>query len=268
MRLKQFLLVLSLILIPFFIGAYFPQGVQFGRNLSISVTQPFLNGASELSGFVRSQWRFLGEALRARRENQELRETAEDLKRQISDLKEIKLENDRLRRLLKFQTENSFKTISAQIIGHDISHWSYYVTINKGSKDGIYPEMAVLAGNGLAGKVVDVTEHAANVILLIDSESKASSLVQETRDVGLVEGNGTPLLKMTYIDLHAQLQVGQMVVTSGLGGIYPKGIPIGQIVQISEDQSRFSLSAIVKPLAEFSKLEEVLCVDRKGGVRR
>lgn len=265
MRLKQFLLVLSLVLIPFFIGAYFPQGAQFSRSISVSVTQPFLNAANELSGFIRSQWQFLGEAMRARRENQELRETNQSLKRQIADLKEIKLENDRLRRLLKFQTENSFKTISAQVIGHDVSHWSYYVTINKGTKDGIYPEMAVLAGEGLAGKVVDVTSHAASVILLMDTESRASALIQETRDVGLVEGNGTPFLKLTYIDLHAQIQVGQTVVTSGLGGVYPKGIPIGQIVQISEDENRLNLSAVVKPLAEFSKLEEVLCVDRKGG---
>ncbi len=264
MRLKQAVLVLSLILVPFFLGAYFPQGVEFGRQLSTSVTQPFLNAAHQTGDFVRSKWRFLKEALKAQAENEELREAIESLKLQMSDLKEARLENERLRRLLKFQSENAFKTISAQVIAHDISHWSYYITINKGAKDGIYEEMPVLAGEGLMGKVVEVTPHAANVILLIDSESKAGALIQETRDVGLVEGDGTPLLKMTYIDLHAQIQVGQTVVTSGLGGIYPKGIPIGSVVQIGEDQNRLGLYAVVKPITDFSKLEEVLCVDRKA----
>lgn len=264
MRLKQFVLILSLVLVPFFLGAYFPQGVEFGRNLSISITQPFLNGAAQVSDFFRSKWRFLKESVQAQQENQELRTEIESLKLKISDFKETKLENERLRRLLKFQSENAFKTISAQVIGHDVSHWTYYVTINKGSQDGVYQEMPVLAGEGLVGKVVDLTPHAANVILLVDSDSKVSALIQESRDVGLVEGDGTPLLKMSYIDLHAQIQVGQTVVTSGLGGVYPKGIPIGSIIQIGEDQNRLGLYAIVKPTTEFSKLEEVLCIDRKG----
>ena len=263
MPFKQFVLILILILFPLLLGAYFPDGIQASRQLSTSVTQPIFETTHQIGAWFRDQARDFAHLLRTNRENQELREQIGVLEGELSQLKEIRQENERLRQLLKFQKNSTWRTISAQVIGRDLSHWSYHLLINKGSRDGVYVDMPVAAGDGLIGKVTDVTPGAAHVILLIDPDSRVSGIVQETRDVGLVEGSGGPLLRMTYLDLHAQLQVGQTVVTSGMGGLYPKGIPVGMIVQIGEETNHLGLYAIVKPHAAFSKLEEVLCLDVK-----
>ena len=260
MRFKQFLLFLFLILIPLLIGAYSPETVRVSRNVVTSLAEPFLEATARTRIWFRSQKNFLLELFRTRGENKQLTERIQELEQELTLLQEEKQENVRLKKLLKFQQTNQKRTVSAQIIARDISHWTYYAVINKGTADGIRSEMAVVTGEGLVGKVVNATAHSARIILLIDSESRVSALVQETRDVGLVEGTGSPFLRMSYIDLHAQIGVGQAIISSGFGGIYPKGIPIGEIVQIGEDKGELGLYAVVKPLVLFSKLEEVLCL--------
>ncbi len=260
MRFKQFLLFLSLILAPLLIGAYSPGVVRFGRNFSASLLEPFLEGAYQTRSFLRSQRDFAVQLFKIREENQRLHEENRALREEMTALKEIKQENVRLKQLLQFQQVSKWKAVSAQVIARDLSHWSYYVFINKGSRDGIREEMPVVTGDGLVGKVVSAGSNSSRVILLIDSESRVSALVQDTRDVGLIEGTGNALLKMTYLDFRAQIGVGTTVVSSGFGGIYPKGVPIGEVVQIGEDKNKLSLYAVVKPFAHFSKLEEVLCL--------
>jgi len=102
--------------------------------------------------------------------------------------------------------------------------------------------------------------YSSRAILLTDSEARASALNQRTRDVGLIEGNGSLSLKMSYLDRQSNIQVGDMVISSGLGGIYPKGIPIGKVETVGTDKNNLSLFASVKPFASFAKLEEVLCI--------
>ena len=260
MRFKQFLFFVFLILAPLFIGIYSPQTVRFGRDVASSFFQPFLEVSHQTVAWFRAQKDFVVTTFKLREDNVKLLEQVSSMKQELSSIQEIKAENDRLRKLLDFERVSEWSTVSSQVIARDLSHWSYYVMINKGTKDGIRSEMPVTNGEGLVGKVVAATPHSARVILLLDSDSRVSALIQDTRDVGLVEGVGQPLLKMTYLDLNAKVQVGQTVITSGLGGIYPKGIPIGEIVQIGEEKDKLGLYAMVQPFASFSKLEEVLCL--------
>ncbi|MBI4388178.1 MAG: rod shape-determining protein MreC [Candidatus Omnitrophica bacterium] len=260
MRFKQFLFFLLLILTPLFVGIYSPGTVRFGRDMVFSLFQPFLQATHQTVSWFSDQKNSLFEMFQLRENNQKLLEQVQILKQELVVFKEMKTENERLKRLLDFKQASEWKTVSAQVIARDLSHWSYYVMINKGSSDGIQSEMPVASGEGLVGKVVSVAPHSARVILLIDSDSRVSALLQETRDVGLVEGMGESFLKMTYLDLTAQVQVGQTVISSGLGGVYPKGIPIGKVIQIGEEKDKLSLYAMVQPFSSFSKLEEVLCL--------
>lgn len=264
MRFKQFLFFLFLVLTPLLIGANFPKSVELSRNLTTTLFRPFFEASHQFGSWVTSQRQFVVQMFELRKENEALKEKMVLFQRGLASFKEMQQENIRLKQLLKFQQSSNWKFISAQVIARDLSHWAYYVVINKGSKDGIVTEMPVVVGEGLIGKVIGVSADSARVILLIDSESRASAVVQETRDVGLIEGVGQPFLKMTYLDLHAQLKVGQVVVSSGFGGVYPKGLPIGEIIQIGEDQDKMGLYAIVKPYAQFSRLEEVLCIKTGG----
>lgn len=269
MRFKQFLFFLGMVLIPISIGIYSPQAVQTSRAFAHVVFQPLLESAHWLNSWVIAQTKFANEIVQLHRENKRLSEKTYYLEHELLTFKEMKQENLRLKKLLEFKQTGEAKTISAQVIARDLSHWNYYVVINKGSRDGVKMDMPVVTGEGLVGKVVGLTLYSARVILLIDPESRVSALVQETRDVGLVEGVGQPALRMTYLDLRAGVQIGQTVISSGFGGIYPKGIPIGQIVQIGEEKGQMSLYAIIQPFVAFSKLEEVLCVQvdeqRPGG---
>jgi len=243
---------------------YFPQTVDWGRGVSVSIIQPFLEGVRALTHWTEKQKELVAGLFHLREENERLTKEVESFEQQKVALKEAQQENVRLRHLLDFQRSSKWQALSAQVIGRDLSHWTNDVVINKGAQDGIKLDMPIVNGDGLVGKVIQVAPRASKVILLIDAESRASALVQETRDAGLAEGDGKPFLKMTYLDLHSDIKVGNTVVTSGLGGIYPKGIPIGEIIQIAEDNQKLSLSAVVKPYVAFSKLEEVLClvVDR------
>lgn len=260
MRFKQFVACLILILLPLLVGAYSPQTVYAVRGLTTSFFKPFLESAHQAHLFVKEKRDFLANVFKFQAENKTLLERNRRLETDLKSMKEIKQENIRLKKLLQFKDSHPKKTISAQVISRDISNWSYYAVINKGYQDGVREDMAIVTGEGLVGKVVNVGTNSARVILLIDSESRVSSLVQETREVGLIEGTGGPFLKMTYLDLHTQAALGQTVISSGYGGIYPKAIPIGEIVQIGEDKNKLSSYAMVRPYPSFSKLEEVLCV--------
>ncbi len=259
-RFKHLILFFALIIVPLLLGAYSPKTILASRQIVSAISQPFFEFTHETASWVIHQRDLFVSIFNLQEKNRQLAEELEDLKRRVSSFEEINQENTRLKQLLGFQKEASWKTISAQVIARDLSHWTHYVTINKGSKDGVQVEMPVVTGNGLVGKTVQVTDHSARVILLIDSESRVSAFLQDTRDVGLIEGTASPLLRMTYLDLQAGLRVGQTVVSSGFGGVYPKGIPIGEVVQIGEDKTKLSLYAITKPYVQFSKLEEVLCL--------
>lgn len=266
MRFRQFIAFLALILIPLSIGVYLPHATQWSRNVTGLAFQPLLEITHAVSSWTIAQKNFLQMMFRLKQENERLVEKVRGLERELAGLEETKQENSRLRKLLSFQQVSSWKTISAQVIARDISQWTHYAMINKGSRDGIGQDMAVVTGEGLVGKVVGVTPHSARIILLIDAKSRVSALIQDTRDVGLIEGTGGAFLKLTYLDVSTQIQVGQKIISSGFGGVYPKGIPIGEIVQIGEESGDPNVHAIVKPFAALSKLEEVLCLDTEKTV--
>ncbi|MGM0501046.1 MAG: rod shape-determining protein MreC [Bacillota bacterium] len=197
-------------------------------------------------------------------ENRKLQDEVDHLNYQQKNLEKIKKENKRLRELLNFKEQVPYQVVGASVISHSADNWSQVVTINRGSEAGIEEKMAVIAETGyLIGVVQRVTNHTAQVLLLIDEQFITGGLVSRSssRDLGVVRGQKKKdKLLMNNLSWDADVKAGDVIVTSGLSGNLPKGLPIGEIMSVSPDNYGLTQEAKVDPFLELNKLEEVLVI--------
>ncbi len=196
--------------------------------------------------------------------NRALEEEMAQLKSQVIQLTEYKLENQRLSELLGYKQVMSqdYNLLAASVVSRDSVSWFGTVTLNRGSRDGVKENMTVLNPEGLVGRVVTASFTTCEVLLLTDPRSGVGCLIQETRIPGIVEGTmgSSGMAKMIHIPNNIPVEKDQVVVTSGLGSIFPKGIPVGTIVSTKNESSGLFVSADIRLYADLSKLEEVLIV--------
>ena len=196
-----------------------------------------------------------------RRENAILRGENEQLRVQSLQAGETREENARLRRLLILRDRLPLATLAGEVIGREAGGWVRSLTVNRGRSDGIAQQTPVIVPDGLVGRVVQVHRGAAVVQLLNDPASTVGAVVQRTRTAGLVEGDagGTVRFKFMARD-GASVTPGDLVVTSGLGTLFPKGLPVGRVVKIEDKGSALFHFAVLAPAVDFSRVEEVLLV--------
>jgi rod shape-determining protein MreC len=191
---------------------------------------------------------------RLRRENQQL-------KSQAVQNNAIARENDQLRTLLGWQKTMPWKLKPANVVMRDPANWWRTVQIDLGSRDGIQTNQPVLTAEGLVGRIASVSYLNSQVVLIGDRDCRVSALIDNsTHDVGVVSANGpldTSLVQMSYLSSSANIKPGQSVFTSGLGGIFPKGIPIGKIVDAQPVEYGLATEARVKLNANLGALEQV-----------
>jgi len=183
---------------------------------------------------------------------------------------EINMENIRLKELLDYKTETQgqYNLQLAEIIAENNNNLQHTITLNKGSNDGILTGMTVMNHLGLIGRISAVMPESSEVMLLPDRESAVGVRVWSTREViGVVEGGGTSTanLQMIHVPHDADLYVGDDIVTSGLDGVFPGGIHIGEVTAIEYSSNGLTKTAIVKPYVNFSRLEEVFILMNSGG---
>ena len=193
-------------------------------------------------------------------ENQQLRREIEFLRGQAADLREMAAANQRLGTLLRFQASTPAQTVAARVVGRDATNWYHGILLDKGEQDGIQAEMAVITLTGAVGRVVKTRASSSVVLLITDPNNAVTSLIQRTRDEGIIEGTFEGAVRMKYIPLLSTVRVGDPVVTSGLTGRFPKGVPVGTITNIQKDEGELFQTADVQPEVDFTKLEEVLVV--------
>lgn len=196
----------------------------------------------------------------ARMENKLLRENMANLEKELLNLKEAKLENERLRKLLDFKESEKRKFVPAFVIARDPSGLNDTVVVDRGRKDRIEKGMIVISGSGLAGRVIETGWRISRVLLITDYDSTFSGVAERTRDEGAVSGNMRAGLIMKYLDMGCDVKKGDKVITSGLYGVFEKGILIGEVVSVEPDSSGLYMNAFVKPEVDIRKLEEVLVV--------
>ena len=199
-------------------------------------------------------------------ENNRLSADNDMLRQQVRALGETGRENLRLHQLLNLKDHLQLKATAARVIGRDASNWWKSIQIDRGTQDGIRENLAVLNADGIIGKVVSVTKGEARVLLLTDPNCKASALLQDTREPGVVSGSENalavePRFQMTYVDSKAKVRPGEAVITSGLGGVFPKGVLIGAVIRARLDpQTGMYQNVDIKPAVDFQRLEEVIVV--------
>ena len=213
------------------------------------ITWPFKTVASLGKGYV-----FL---VGTERENQRLKEELDRLTIENAVTNELLLENERLREALNFKKLNPPSSVVVQVIGKELSPASSTITINKGSDDGIGKDMAVITPAGVAGKVQAVLANTSKVILLTDPGSALAVRVQRNREEGLLEGKLVNCA-LKYVSYYADIQEGDLLVTSGLDGIYPKGLAVARVVKVSKHEAIAFQTVVAEPAVRFPRLEEAL----------
>ena len=208
---------------------------------------------------VQHGWQNYFALQQVRRENEQLRHENGQLQVQLQQERALSTQTRNLQQLLELRQRTSLSTTAASVIAGGASPDFRTFTIDKGTRDGLRPDMAVIAPTGVVGRIIMPSARASKVQLLIDRNAAAGAIVERSRAQGVVLGTGGDKLKFEYVPGAADVQVGDRVVTSGIDGIYPKGFAIGQIESIHKGAGVFS-AIVVKPVVEFSSLEEVLVI--------
>lgn len=195
---------------------------------------------------------------RLRTENVRLRAEVEDLSRDAGVLREQALAARRLERLLELRRTVPAQAVAARVISRDPSRWYSTLLIDRGTRDGIRRNDPVISADGVVGRVVEATATSSRVLLISDSRSAVGVLIQRSRDAGVVEGKGGGTVSLNYLSRAADVREGDVVVTSGLGGVFPKGLVIGTVTGILREEGALVQTAVVRPAAALDRLEELL----------
>jgi rod shape-determining protein MreC len=196
-------------------------------------------------------------------ENASLKKEMQTLRMQNDQYREVASVNQRLQELLQFKETVQWPAMAAQVIGHDPTGWFESIIIHKGKNSGLKLGMPVVNAQGVVGQVVSLAPNYSKVLLIIDQNSAVDSLIQRSREKGIVKGLTRKTCKMHYVVKTGDVVVGDLVVTSGMGGVYPKGLPVGEVIEVSEDPWEMFKGVMVRPLVDFEKLEEVLVLLRE-----
>lgn len=225
---------------------------------ALSPVQSLVKGIADTSGaFVETLGR-LGLLLD---ENRQLRQQVDELQSQLVSLQEAGEENRRLRALLEYKRDHpGWEYAPATVIAHDPNNLTQSLVIDHGAEDGMKKGMVVVANFGLVGKIVEVYPGTSKVLLVADPSSVISGQLQRSRAQGVVAGRADRSMEMQYIEKGVDVIAGEMVVTSGLGGGFPSGIPMAKVVDVIEkDQALFKTISLA-PIASLDSVRDVLVI--------
>jgi rod shape-determining protein MreC len=181
-----------------------------------------------------------------------------ELRNRVASLEEARQENERLRALFGFVQTGKLEAVGARVIGRPTNSWERVITIDRGSADGVRIEMPVLAAKGLLGQTISVTKHSARVRLITDARSGLAGMVQSNRSEGLVKGSIEGEVSLDFVSRETTVKAGDVIITSGMGGVYPKGLLVGEVTSASQTPSSLFQDIRVAPIANLVGLEEVV----------
>ncbi len=224
---------------------------------------PIQNGFTYLKNKMSGNDSFFADMDTLKSENEDLKKKNSELEQSLRELEIIKAENDTLKEYVNLKDKyTDYTTVPADVINRDISNYSSTIIINVGSDDGIKEEMTVIADSGLVGHVISVTNNTAKVQTIVDTASAVTSKISTTEDTIVVQGTleDKSTLRANFIPTDAVVLQGDTVETSGIGGIYPKGIHIGTITEVVNTNNITDRYAIVQTAVDFNKLNTVLVI--------
>ncbi len=234
-----------------------PSGTLLLKTWVLQAGSPILNVSSRLTRGVGSLWNGYFWLLGVRSENARLQEDVRRLTLLNRNLAEAQLENARLRRLLGFRDSGTYGTLGAHVVGRAPNFLSNTLYLDRGSADGLRPNQPVVSDAGVIGRTILVARNSCQVQLITNADASVGVMIENTRLQGVVKGTENPLLDLHYISNTEEVSVGDVIVTSGLDGIYPRGFLVGVVTDSQKGNTGFR-TIRVKPSADLLRIEEVL----------
>ena len=229
----------------------------------LGMISPFLRQGSSLDRKYTEMREGLKTLKRLEEDNKRLTVENKNLSATNQTLRDMEAENNKLRNALGYRERSVFKLMPARIIARDASTWYQTVKIDRGSAEGVKPDMSVLTEEGLVGKTTVVAEHAATVILIADENCKVAASIEGSTEKGIVRGermsdHGIPTIGLIFLTKQANLQSGQKVFTSGVGGVFPSGVPIGAVKEFKVRE--LDGYATIVPAVDLTSIDDVFVV--------
>jgi rod shape-determining protein MreC len=234
------------------------QKVRLIQVWAVAVFDPFARALHGMSDATTGAWKSYRELWQAQQQNRELQIQLVAARAQIQQLNEQAAEGRRLRELLEFRNRLPFQTVAAEVIATSPGEASKAIFIDKGTDAGLTPDLAVITPAGVVGKILAVFPHTAQVLLITDSSSGAACALERSRVQGILKGGKLNQCLVQYVMNEAPVAIGELVLTSGLDQIYPKGLPIGTVAQTADGNIYKNIT--VQPTAALDRLEGVLVV--------
>ena len=267
-RLRGALLVfvfLSVFLYIFSLNFRPPDKMDILQRFVVESISPLIKSVGKFSFYIEDTIKEYVWLRQVRHENETLREQVAKLEQKVTDFHEAYVENLRLRRLLDFKSTLQAETIAAQVVLHDMTGWFQTLIVDKGFKDQIAQDMAVVNDEGVVGRVLDVSDRYARILLITDPGSAVDAIIQRNRVRGVLGGKDANGCILKYVRGNLDVQVGDLIISSGKDGIFPKGLRLGVVQGIFKDPVDLFQKIEVKPLVRLSALEEVLIIKRETG---
>ena len=251
------------ILITFVFTFYFLRKTTFmdaAARAALSLVAPVQSIFTSTTGFIDDIWKHYFFLVSVSHDNDVLRQRLADAVGQIDACREAIIANARLREYVGLMDENAHQMVAAEIVAKDPSPWYHTVTINKGVDSGVCKGCPVILPDGIVGHVLTASSGYARVLLLIDRNCAVDALVQRTRTRGVVEGTSEARCLLNYLPRQEDVQVGDAIISSGLDGIFPKGLSIGYVSKIIRRNTGLFQEIEVDPFVDFDRIEEVLVI--------
>ncbi|TYT74595.1 rod shape-determining protein MreC [Desulfobotulus mexicanus] len=254
-----FFVLLAATLISLVLSGKHPRPVAQGAgSLTLTLVGPLQYGATKLIQGAGSLWRIYFDSVRQARENELLRKELALAREKENEYLELAMANERLRSFLNFREGEDREVLVAEIVGKDPSPWFKTFIVNRGWRDGVRTGLPVVVPDGIVGQVIEVAGKYSKVLLVTDRMSGVDSLVQRTRARGVVKGSGASFCSFSYALRRYDIAEGDVVVSSGLDGIYPKGLRIGWVDGVVRGDEGIFQDVMIQPFVDFERIEEVM----------
>jgi len=236
----------------------------WGTGAILDVAVPIQKAIAMPVDFTRDAWSRYVALMGVRDENERLRERVARLAEDNLQLQEALVASGRLERIAEMRDDFEIPMLPSELVGGDVSPWFRSVMFDRGRSDGVRPGMPVISEDGLVGLVTAASYRSSRTMLLLDRQSAVDGTVQRSRARGIVRGLGNDDLEFEFVVRVGDVRVGDVVITSGLGGVYPKGLRVGRVTVVSDPGARLLQTATVAPAVDFGRLEQVFVMLRRG----
>lgn len=267
---RIFILVLIVVLLLALVAVSYGEkrGVNIVSNIVSVPAAPLQRAVTFMAEKINGFFGYFEDVKATKEENEQLKQKISELEKENRDIDRLTRENEELKAALNFKNQyEEYDFMGASIIAKDAGNWFDIFTVNLGSRDRIMTDSPVITAYGLVGRVSKTDLLSSRVVSIIDIDSTVSARLSKSRDLVVVRGDmelrSKGQCRADYIPPDADVLPGDTIETSGIGGIYPKGIPVGKVVKVIKSEGQYDSSAIIEPFVDFQRLEEVIVLKKK-----